>query len=116
VLAFFIVAWQIKPNVHFVALPSVNGKLMMILWLSIEDMLQIALLFFNYQLETSHSPVIEMSPLFPSLRPHALHVYFPLWVVVAAQIRALDFKMNLALMRYPKEVSHFQQNFWVVIQ
>jgi hypothetical protein len=97
--------------VHFVALPSVNGKLTMILWLSIEDMLQIALLFFNYQLATSHSPVIEMSPLFPSLRPHALHVYFPLWVVVAAQIRALDFKMNLALMRYPKEVSHFQLNF-----
>jgi hypothetical protein len=115
VLAFFIVAWQIKPNVHFVALPSVNGKLMMILWLSIEDMLQIALLFFNYQLATSHSPVIEMSPLFPSLHPHVLHVYFPLWVV-GAQIRALDFKMNLALMRYPKEVSHFQQNFGVFIQ
>nr|CAH0102780.1 unnamed protein product [Daphnia galeata] len=35
---------------------AVNGKLMMILWLSIEDMLQIALLFFNYQLATSHSP------------------------------------------------------------
>jgi hypothetical protein len=110
VQAFFIVAWQIKPNVHFAALPSVNGKLMMIPWLSIEDMLQIAHLFFSYQLETSLSPVIEMSPLLhPSPHPHALHVYFPHWAVVAAQIHAHDFKMKLALMRYQKEVSNFHQ-------
>jgi hypothetical protein len=109
VLAFFIEAWQIKPNVHFAALPSANGKLTMIPWLSIEDMLQIALLFFNYQLAISLSPVIEVSPLSnPSPHPH-VHVHSPHWAVVVAQIHAPDFKTNLVPMHYPKEVSNFHQ-------